>query len=71
MSTAFTLYPVSEYTLLFPLVNIFFLEKARRARRSNILSMTQMKSTGGEGWAIYSSQLQKQWKQPETDSPAD
>ncbi|KAJ1372016.1 hypothetical protein KIN20_034071 [Parelaphostrongylus tenuis] len=54
-------YVISVYPLLLPLVTMLFLTRAKRVRQSNILSMTQMKASGAEGWATYSNQLKKQW----------
>ncbi|KJH45047.1 hypothetical protein DICVIV_08920 [Dictyocaulus viviparus] len=65
-------YMISLYTMLLPLITILFLTKAKKTRRSNIISMTktsysdedvvlQIATCGAEAWAIYSSQLQKQW----------
>ncbi|KJH49349.1 hypothetical protein DICVIV_04489 [Dictyocaulus viviparus] len=51
-----------EYTLLLPILAIVILRREKQARRSDIQTMIQVKACGDEGWANYSSQLQKQWK---------
>ncbi|KAK5973193.1 hypothetical protein GCK32_017582 [Trichostrongylus colubriformis] len=54
-------YLVPFYTFLLPVIAMFSLERVERTRRSNIQSMVQIKSSGNEGWANYSAQLQQQW----------
>uniref|UniRef100_A0A7I4YQX7 G_PROTEIN_RECEP_F1_2 domain-containing protein n=1 Tax=Haemonchus contortus TaxID=6289 RepID=A0A7I4YQX7_HAECO len=60
-SNIMSAYLVPFYTILLPLITMFFLARVKQTRRSDIQSMVQVKSTGQEGWANYATQLQQQW----------
>ncbi|PIO59522.1 hypothetical protein TELCIR_19013 [Teladorsagia circumcincta] len=60
-SNIMSAYLVPFYTLLLPAITMFFLVRMKITRRSDIQSMVQVKASGYEGWANYSSQLQQQW----------
>ncbi|KJH45049.1 integral membrane protein Srb [Dictyocaulus viviparus] len=55
-------YLVPEYTLILPIITMYFLKRAKIKRQSKIQSMIEMRACGDEGWAIHSKHLQKQWE---------